>query len=178
MSQCRLCDNEAVTALYCEAHRQEMRRYDKRRREERKNRGICANCINPVGPKSQVYCETHRVYIKKNRKPEPTLILDGALAIIFGRRRVRRDVIKEVRKELKKFSRSVKLSGRERFVFDARMKPITLREIGEKMGGITRERVRQIEVRVGKKIQKELLSTNKLRVSTLKIRRRCQQKRR
>ena len=51
------------------------------------------------------------------------------------------------------------LAGKEKLIFDQRMladRPLTLQEIGDRYG-ITRERIRQIETRVMKKLRKYLL---------------------
>jgi RNA polymerase sigma-32 factor len=54
------------------------------------------------------------------------------------------------------------LSGKEKVIFDARLmaeEPLTLQDIGDRYG-ISRERVRQLEERIKKKLKKYLLADN------------------
>jgi DNA-directed RNA polymerase sigma subunit (sigma70/sigma32) len=99
-----------------------------------------------------------------------TLLFDGALSVIFGKRHVDIDSINELRKEIEIFSRKINLDDRERFIIEHRLKKrITLESIGKTLGGITRERVRQLEFRAGRKIKKVLIKNGQTHVLSFKI---------
>jgi DNA-directed RNA polymerase sigma subunit (sigma70/sigma32) len=99
-----------------------------------------------------------------------TLLLDGALSAIFGKRHVDRDSLIELRKEVEILSKKIDLDERELFIIEHRLKTrLTLESIGEKLGGITRERVRQLEFRAGNKIKKVLIKKGQTHILSFKI---------
>jgi DNA-directed RNA polymerase sigma subunit (sigma70/sigma32) len=99
-----------------------------------------------------------------------TLLLDGALSAIFGKRHVDRESLNELRKEIEFLSKKIDLDDRERFIVEHRLKKrLTLESIGETLGGISRERVRQLEFRAGSKIKKVLIKKGQTHVLSFKI---------
>ena len=99
-----------------------------------------------------------------------TLLLDGILSAIFGKRHIDRDSLNELRKEVKVLSLKIDLDDRERFIIECRLnKRMTLKNIGETLGGITRERVRQLEFRAGSKIKKVLIKQGQTHILSFKI---------
>lgn len=86
---------------------------------------------------------------------EEELILEGSLAIIFGKKRAQRHKIQLLKKETLLLIKDVKsLDKRELHIIKQRLgNNTTLKEIGNSFGGISRERVRQLEVRAGKKLK-------------------------
>ena len=78
----------------------------------------------------------------------------------------KKELIALLKKEAKSLEKE--LNERDRFIFKERIlshEPITLQELGYKFG-ITRERARQLESRIIKKIKERLLKANSIQVSS------------
>jgi DNA-directed RNA polymerase sigma subunit (sigma70/sigma32) len=98
------------------------------------------------------------------------LYLRGVLATIFGKKYVGRECIKDLKQEILGVIQYVPLSNREIIVLNFRLEDnASLDSIGKYFGGISRERVRQIEVRAGSKIKKYLLANGHKQIASIKI---------
>ena len=99
-----------------------------------------------------------------------TLLLDGALTAIIGKCQVEKSCILDLRKEIEVLSKKINLDERELFIIENRFKNrLTLDSIGKILGGISRERVRQLEFRIGKKIKKHLIKNGQTHILSFKI---------
>ncbi len=111
------------------------------------------------------------LFLKAMIGEDKELFLEGALGVIFGKQRLPRSEIKKLKRKVLKLSKSIKsLSDREHHILKSRLgMNITLKEVGDSFGGITRERVRQLEVRAGRKIRNYLIDVGREEVLSIKV---------
>lgn len=156
LGECRECDNKATHGVYCTSHREKYNKISKEIRQCRKENGVCLGCGGETCPESTAYCVLHFHQIKKALE-KPDTSVSGALAKVMGVNKFDKKKLNDIKDLLRVYTEhsDLILNDRQAAILELRVLshyPMTLADLGDVFGGITRERVRQIEAQLSSKL--------------------------